>query len=220
MPRCESRFVAVKGNDHNLPKGQLASVSSVSERSSCKVVVFTAMSVDSVKKVFNGEVKELNDASSHRSLLLDNEGYNTISREVREAHILRKNNQPLTSKHYRRLKRYDVMKTGDTQKLTESRSGENDSNTRYYCKTEELSDVLETAHVNIGHKRTRGKRHCFVCDSQTNFFISSFVKFCFFISVMEAELKKEYCSVTRQVIDLYLAPCEQCQLNEKTRNVD
>ena len=66
---------------------------------------FTAMSVDSVKKIFNDEAKELNDASSHRSLLLDNERYNNISREVKEAQILRKNNQPLTSKHYWRLKR-------------------------------------------------------------------------------------------------------------------
>ena len=29
---------------------------------------------------------------------------------------------------------------------------------------------------------------------------------------MEAEPKKKYCSVTRQLIDLYLALCEQCQL--------
>jgi len=87
-------------------------------------------------------------------------------REVKEAQILRKNNQPLTSKHYRRLKRYDVMKFGDTQKFIESGSGENDdSNIRYYCKTEELFDVLETALVKIGHKRTRGKRHCYFCDS-------------------------------------------------------
>jgi len=33
---------------------------------------------------------------------------------------------------------------------------------------------------------------------------------------MEAELKKMYCNVTRQVIDLHLALCEQCQLKEKT----
>jgi len=33
---------------------------------------------------------------------------------------------------------------------------------------------------------------------------------------MEAELKKKYCNVTRQLIDLYLALCEQCQLKEKT----
>jgi len=162
-----------------------------------------------VKRIFNDKVKELNDASNHRSLFLDNERYNNISREVNEAQILRKNNQPLTSKHYQLLKRYDVMKIGDIRKLTESGSAENDdSNIRYYCKTEELFDVLETAHVNIGHKRTKGKRHCFVCDSQKHFFISSFLNFCFFLSVMEAELKKKYCNVIRQVIDLYLVLCE------------
>ena len=84
---------------------------------------FTATSVDSVK-IFNDKVKELNDASSHRSLFLDNERYNNILREVKEAQILRKNNQPLTSKHYRRLKIYAVMKIGDTQKLIESCSDE------------------------------------------------------------------------------------------------
>jgi hypothetical protein len=71
------------------------------------------------------------------------------------------------------------MKIGDTEKLTESGSGENDdSNIRYYCKTEELFDVLETAHVNKGHKRTRGKRHCLVCESQKHslyLFISKFL---------------------------------------------
>jgi len=33
---------------------------------------------------------------------------------------------------------------------------------------------------------------------------------------MEAELKKKYCNVTRHVIDLYLALCEQWQLKKKT----
>ena len=80
------------------------------------------MSVDNVKKIFNDKMKELHVACSHRSLFRDNERYSNILREVKEAQILRKNNQPLTSKHYRRLKRYDVMKNGDTQKLTESES--------------------------------------------------------------------------------------------------
>ena len=88
------------------------------------------------------------------------------------------------------------MKIGDMQKLIESGSGENDdSNICCYCKTEALFDVLETAHVNIGHKRTRDTRHCFVCDSQNHslyLFLSKFL----FLSVMEAELKKKYCSVT------------------------
>jgi hypothetical protein len=82
------------------------------------------------------------------------------------------------SKHSWRLKGYDVMKICDTQKLTESGTSENDdSNIHYYCKMEEMFDVLETAHVNIGHKRTRGKRQCFVCDSQKHslsLFLSNF----------------------------------------------
>ena len=61
------------------------------------------------------------------------------------------------------------MKIGDTQKLTESGSGEDDdSNIRYYCKTEELFDVLETACGNTGHKRTRDEGKCFVCESQNH----------------------------------------------------
>src|SRR5215510_1286681 len=122
------------------------------------------MSRGSVKKIFNDKVKELNDPRCNRSVFLDNERYDNIKREVEEAKILRKNNQPLTSKHYRRLKRYDVIKIGDTQKLIESGSGENDdSNIRYYCKMEELFDVLETAHLNTGHKTTRGKTlFCFL----------------------------------------------------------
>jgi len=117
-----------------------------------------AVSRGSVKKIFNDKVKELNDPRCNRSAFLDNKRYDNIKREVEEAKTLRKNNQPLTSKHYRRLKRYDVVKIGDTQKLIESGSGENDdSNIRYYCTMEELFDVLETAHLNTGHKRTRGK---------------------------------------------------------------
>ena len=51
------------------------------------MVFFTAMSVDSVK-IFNDKVKELNDASSHRGLLLDIERYINILWDVKEAQIL------------------------------------------------------------------------------------------------------------------------------------
>jgi hypothetical protein len=120
------------------------------------------MSRGSVKKIFNDKLKALNYPRCNRSVFLGNECYDNIKREVEEAKILRKNNQPLTSKHYRCLKRYEVIKIGDTQKLIESGSDENDySNIRYYCKMKELFDVLETAHqtahLNAGHKRTTGK---------------------------------------------------------------
>jgi len=111
-------FVVVSFYSHDVmwdkfqPAEGSVSVSLLSEWSSCKLVFLQPTSVDSVKN-FSHKVKELNDASSHRSLFLDNEGYNNILREAKETQILRKNNQPLTSKHYRRLKRYDVIKIGD-----------------------------------------------------------------------------------------------------------
>jgi len=33
---------------------------------------------------------------------------------------------------------------------------------------------------------------------------------------MEAERKNKFCNITQQVIDLYLALCEHCQLKKKT----
>ena len=47
-------------------------------------------------------------------------------------------------------------------------------------------------------------------------FDSSFLNFCFYLSVMDAKQKNKYINVTRHVTDLYLALCEQCQLKKKT----
>ena len=78
--------------------------------------------------------------------------------EVKEAQLLRKNNQSLSSKQYRRLKRYDILKISDTEKLIESNPENTDeSKIQYFCKSDELFDVLETAHLNVGHKKTRGR---------------------------------------------------------------
>jgi len=57
---------------------------------SFRILFFTVMSDDNVKKIFNDKVKELNDTSIHRSLFLDNERCNNVLR-VKEAQILRKN---------------------------------------------------------------------------------------------------------------------------------
>ena len=59
------------------------------------------------------------------------------------------------------------MKIGAKQKLAESGSGENAIQTFVItARRRSCLIILETAHVKIGHERTRGKRHCFVCDSQ------------------------------------------------------
>jgi hypothetical protein len=69
------------------------------------------VSADSVK-IFNEEANGLNDASRDRCLFLDNERYGNILREVKEAQILRKNNQPLASKHSARLTSSGILTSG------------------------------------------------------------------------------------------------------------
>jgi hypothetical protein len=83
-------------------------------------ILATAMSRDSAKNIFNDKLKKLNDPMCNRSVFLDNERYDNIKRKVEKVKMLRKNNQLLTSKQYRRLKRYEVIKIGDTNKLIES----------------------------------------------------------------------------------------------------
>lgn len=108
------------------------------------------------KKIFYDKLSELKKTSTDRSVFIDNERYEILLQEVKEAQLLRKNKQSLSSKQYRRIKRYDILKLGDTEKLIESGSeGMDDSKIRYFCKADELFDVLEAAHLNVGHKRTR-----------------------------------------------------------------
>ncbi|XP_067120492.1 KRAB-A domain-containing protein 2-like, partial [Centruroides vittatus] len=79
----------------------------------------------------------------------------------------------------------------DAEKLIESGSdGICESKICYFCKVDELFDILEKAHTSVRNKRT---------------------------IVMKAEMEKKYCNVTRQTINLYLSLCEQCQLKKKTK---
>ena len=147
---------------------------------------------DQKKNIFNERLATLIDSSNERSAFIDNALYNIILLEVKEAQMLSKNKQPLTSKHYRRIKRYDILTIGDVEKLVGVNS-KGDSSIHYFVKNDELFDIIEAAHINSGHKRTR---------------------------VMEAELRKKYCNITRQVIDLYLSLCEACQLKKNNLEED
>jgi hypothetical protein len=108
-----------------------------------------------LKSVFDEKLKELSAAASDRSVLLDGKKYDAIVREVTEAQAKKRRNESLTSKEYRRLKRYNVMQNGESIKLIEKNADE--TKIRYYCETEDLFDILNKAHIDVGHKRTRGK---------------------------------------------------------------
>lgn len=107
--------------------------------------------------VFNKKIKEIVDNSNDRSDYFTSERYNEIICEVREAKLLKDTKKPLSSKQYRRLKRFDIITIGENEKLIEKIQETQAEAFRYYCKTEDLFDIIETAHIATGHKRIRGK---------------------------------------------------------------
>ena len=82
---------------------------------------------------------------------------------------------------YRRLKRYDVLRVGDVKKLIMPLS--DNMNVRYYV-TDELFDVIKSAHRECGHgDRDRTLK----------------------------VLRNKYANVTKECINIYLDLCVPCQ---------
>lgn len=109
-----------------------------------------------MRQAFNEKLKNIADNSNNRSEYFTNERYNETVNEVKEAKRLKDNKLPLSSKQYRRLKRYDIITVGELEKLIEKTQGTPGENFRYYCRTENFFDIIEAAHMATGHKRTRG----------------------------------------------------------------
>ena len=57
--------------------------------------------------------------STDRSFLLSVEQYETLLQETKQGYLFKNNNQSLSTKQYRRLKRY-ILKIRDCEKLIES----------------------------------------------------------------------------------------------------
>ena len=109
------------------------------------------MYTNNKKNIFNKKIQSLIDSSNEKSYFIDNALYNTLLVEVKKAKILLKDKQGLTSKCYRRMKRYDILTIRDTNKFNGVNSGK-DTNIYYYVKNDELFDIIEAAHINTGHK--------------------------------------------------------------------
>lgn len=75
--------------------------------------------------------------------------------EVKEAKLCKSNGETISSKQRRRLKRYDILNIGQSEKLIERRTDET-SEFRYFCTTDELFDIVHSAQIGTGHKRMRG----------------------------------------------------------------
>lgn len=128
-------------------------------------------------------------SESNNTFLFTQYKYKELIADVKASLCKRRESKPLTSLDYRRIKRYDILSIGDVEKLIKKRST-NDDEIKYFCHIDELYEIIHKAHIDTGHKRTR---------------------------CMDKELKKKYCNITRDVIDIYLRLCGQCQLKKKNK---
>lgn len=114
-----------------------------------------AQLVENFKKEFEDGLNKLYIESSTRSTLLLEGDYKKIIAEVKEALELRKLGKPLSSRHYRRLNRYELLNIGEEEKLIVKRYT-NEEDIKLYVHREQLFDIIHAAHINTGHKREKG----------------------------------------------------------------
>ena len=140
---------------------------------------------------FEQRLWELISKKKDRSLLLSDERYLEIVNETKVALQRKRDGLELSSKQYRRLKRYDLLTIGEKDKLVNKEHLGNQSGLIFYCATSEMYDIIHTAHLQIGHKREKA---------------------------MENEIKNKYFNVTREVIHIYLDLCQSCALKKKAKS--
>ncbi|XP_031332774.1 KRAB-A domain-containing protein 2-like [Photinus pyralis] len=124
-----------------------------------------------------------NDKSTHFNVLTKDK-YQQLINEVETA----ANTDKKTPLQQRRLKRFSVIDIGGVKKLVAAR--ERNENIKYYLTVDELYDVIDAAHVAVGH----GGR-----------------------DRMLAETSKKYANITKEEIQLYLSMCQVCHMKKNKK---
>lgn len=128
---------------------------------------------------FNTAVLNMLKMKKENCKILTKEKYVELLHKVKISKLKATGKQTID---YRRLKIYDVLKVGDSEKLIYPISKEN-PNVKFYVHTEELFYVIHEAHLVIGH----GGRNR-----------------------MMKELRAKYRNVTIEEVMIYLNLCEYC----------
>lgn len=133
------------------------------------------------KELFLEQILRLESEKDSHYMAMTREVYNSILAEVEHAKSALKK----TPVHHRRLKRFNVLKICET-KILVSRSEPQ----KYYLPVEEIFDVIEDAHVALGHGgRDRVKN----------------------------ETSKKYANVTTEMINVFLSTCESCDHKKRKK---
>lgn len=129
---------------------------------------------------FNSKLVNIMDTKKANSGFLTKERYDDLLKKVNNSKNKSSGKKP---EDYQRLKRYDVMKVGNVEKLIFPVSKDS-SNVRFYVYFEELFTIIHEVHLSIGH----GGRNR-----------------------MLKELQKKYKNITTEEVMIYLNLCESCQ---------
>ena len=135
--------------------------------------------VENMKESFNAKVKEIIEQKKSNNRYFDEERYQRIIQHVND---LKSGQRKKLPPDYQILKRYDVVRVGNTDKLIYP-VAEGNTSIKYYVTYAELFNILHEAHLQIGH----GGRNRMI-----------------------KELQNKYKNITTESIMIYLSLCLPC----------
>lgn len=100
-------------------------------------------------------VRLLETSGTQKHNLMGKDHYLTILNEVKEANLCKAQSKPLSTKQYRRIKRFDIISISGVEKLIKKRKEDSDA-ILYFVSTDEVFPIIHQAHVSTGHKRHKG----------------------------------------------------------------
>ncbi|XP_028157450.1 KRAB-A domain-containing protein 2-like [Ostrinia furnacalis] len=140
-----------------------------------------------MKTTFNNKLNEIIKAKGVNHQIFNPLSYATMISKVEHAKGLKFGKTPAD---YARLKKYDILEIDGVKRLvvpffssTTSSGNKTSSAIRMFVHTDEIFDILHTAHLKSGHKSRQG---------------------------MTQEVS-QFKNITREMIMIYLGLCEVCQ---------
>ena len=135
---------------------------------------------ESKNATFNERLDELLRSKNANNVFLTQEKYRNVVQHVNELKSVVSKKTPAD---YKLLKKYDVVSVGGAEKLIFPML-EGAANVKYYADISEIYNIIDEAHLRIGH----GRRNRMV-----------------------KEINLKYKNITEECIMVYLNLCRQCQ---------
>lgn len=98
-----------------------------------------------MNRQFDERLSELMSLKGQNTQFFTNESYTEMIEKVKSAKSKKSHKKP---EDYQRLRRFDVMAVGETEKLIVPVK---DNMIRYYVKNNEIFQILHDTHLSVGH---------------------------------------------------------------------